>query len=820
MLPASALSGPVAAWAPRSVAASIASMRVADGFAIECVASEPLVQAPVAMCFDEWGRMLVLEMRSYMPDMQGTGEKLPSNRLVRLEDRDADGAFETSVVIADDLVLPRGVAASHGGILLIEPPWLLFLRDADGDGVPETRERLAGGFAGIENPEHAGNGLIRGIDNWWHLSQHHEEFHFDGTTLRARPTPVHGQWGLSMDDAGRLFYTPNSTPLLFDAFPKHLATPEPGAGIAENIARDAAATFPAHATPGVNRGYLDGVLRDDGTLASLTAACSPAVYRASLLGEDVRGDVFICEPAGQLVKRIRMTPASAARPLPSGRNAYERSEFLASDDERFRPVNAVVGPDGALYVCDMYRGVIQHKTYLTDYLRDQIRSRGLETPLNMGRIHRVAPAGFRPGPLPRLGDLSNEQLVERLGHPDGWHRDVAQRLLVERRAPVEAPLRSLLTSPEWTTRLHAFGTLRGLGRVEASDIAMAAGDAHPAVVAAALEAWADVPAALEIARALEIAGATHEAAARAVAASSAFAVAVRTMPATRTPAVASSIVAALSDAVSVDALVSSVAAHATAGRADAGAVIRHACAGEAWTDAKGVRRLVQRLAAWELKRSDASRLATVEASVDPSMAAAARAFLQDQVIRTVNPTSEQPRVLTLAAEPRGWMSLAAGPGERASALSRASVYFDWPGRPPVSRPRVLPDLTEGERALYRKGELLYAACAGCHQGQGQGSPGQAATLAGSAILNGPAEQAIKVVLHGLEGTYTVADRPFKGLMPPTVLASDEEYAAVLTYVRRSFGNRGSAVSEAEVGAVRAATRDRTRPFTREELQGR
>jgi mono/diheme cytochrome c family protein/glucose/arabinose dehydrogenase len=795
-------------------------MRLVDGLQIECVASEPLVEAPVAMAFDENGRLLVLEMRSYMPDVMGTGEKLPTNRLVVLEDKDADGRFESSSVLVDDLVLPRGVAPSHGGVLLIEPPSLYFCLDADGDGRAEVKRKLADGFLGVENPEHAGNGLVRGVDNWYHLSQHHTEFAFDLASLSARPTPVHGQWGLTMDDAGRFYYTPNSTPLLMDAYPKHLASRSGGAaGIAENIAQPAAATFPVHATTGVNRGYMDGVLRADGTLASLTAACAPVIYRASLLGDAFRDDCFICEPAAQIVKRISLTPGTESHPLPSGRNAYEKSEFLASDDERFRPVNTCVGPDGALYVCDMYRGVIQHKTYLTDYLKAQIKDRDLETPLNMGRIYRITPKGWKPQPLPRLGALQDELLVELLSHADGWYRDTAQRLLVERKAPVAPLVRALLASPAWKTRLHALGTLAGLGALEPSDLARAARDAHPAVAALAFEQWGDLPQAVAVDEALAIAAASSDPSLRAVVASRAFVIAHRGNPA-GSPEVARTIAEALPDAISIDALVAAFDDPLVAAAdQDLAAVVRHLCEQSAWPSGAGEKRLTQRLAAGLLRRGEASRSLLVELAAEPALSPAARVFLQDQVIGAVKLKDEQPRVLTLAGEPAAWMALSRDDA-RAELLAQASIYFDWRGRPPINRPRALKELTPDERDRFRKGELLFATCAGCHQGQGQGSPGQAATLAGSAILNGPAERAIKAIVFGLQGEYKVGDAVFKGQMPPTVYPTDEEYASVLTYARRSFGNAGTPVSPAEVAAVRAANAGRVNPFTREELQGR
>lgn len=799
--------------APRSVEAAIASMKLVEGFEITCVASEPMVEAPVAMAFDADGRLFVVEMRSYMPDIFGTGEKLPTNRISVLEDTDGDGIFDSSSVFLDELVLPRGVAPCYGGALVIEPPHLYFCKDADGDGRADVKTQLLDGFGGIENPEHAGNGLLYGLDNWYHLSQHDTEFRFDGEAVTVRRTPVLGQWGITMDDAGRLYYTPNSTPLLADFYPKHLAAlnrAAPGAsGLGENIAQGAAPTFPVHPTTGVNRGYMDGILRADGTLASLTAACGPVINRASLLGESLRDDCFICEPAGQIVKRIDMAPVTPTSTRPKGTNAYQGTEFLASDDERFRPVNSCIGPDGALYICDMYRGVIQHKTYLTDYLRAQIKDRLLEGPVNMGRIYRITPRGWKPGALPRLHALQDELLAELLTHADGWYRDTAQRLLVERKAPVAEQVRGLLRAERWQTRLHALRTLEGLGVMSDQDFLAAARDSNGAVAAAAFEVWPRHASAMKPDEALSLAAASREAALRAVVASTAMQMAVRASPESSADA-ARAIAAALPDAVSTDALIAASADHE-------GAILRTMSRQEGWPRNSDESRLLGRLAACLLQRSNASRLALVELAADLELPLHARRRLQDQVIGYLKLKDDQPRVLTVESEPVGWLKLQEK-DERAELLAQASIYFDWRGRPPINRPRVLKELTADQRERFKRGELLYATCAGCHQGQGQGSPGQAATLAGSAILNGPADRAIRAILHGLEGEYTVGESVFKGLMPPTVYATDDEYAAVLTYARRSFGNRGTPVEPADVAKVREAHKDRKRPWTREELR--
>ena len=188
------------------------SLQVAAGFRVELVAAEPLIQDPICMSFDADGRIWVVEMRSFMPDVDGHGELEPTSRVVVLEDDDGDGRMDRSRVFLDKLVLPRALALVDGGLLLIEPPNMWFHEDKDGDGRADTKELIAEGFgAGLVNPEHAANGLLHGLDNWIYMANHPLRLKRrpDGSWLQE-PTLTSGQWGLSMDDRGRLFFNYNS----------------------------------------------------------------------------------------------------------------------------------------------------------------------------------------------------------------------------------------------------------------------------------------------------------------------------------------------------------------------------------------------------------------------------------------------------------------------------------------------------------------------------------------------------------------------------------------------------------------------------------
>ena len=159
---------------PLSPEEAMESFVLQPGHRIELVASEPLIGDPVQIVFDASGDLWVCEMRGYMPDADGLGEEEPVGRIVRLRDLDGDGDMDESTVFLDHLVLPRAIAPAFDGLLVVEPPNLVYCRDTDGDGRADDSQVLVSGFGGIENPEHAGNGLRYGIDNWYY---HYETYH-------------------------------------------------------------------------------------------------------------------------------------------------------------------------------------------------------------------------------------------------------------------------------------------------------------------------------------------------------------------------------------------------------------------------------------------------------------------------------------------------------------------------------------------------------------------------------------------------------------------------------------------------------------------
>src|SRR2546429_7526717 len=419
---------------------ALKTFKLQPGFRLELVAAEPLVESPIQIAFDPDGRIWVLEMRGYMPNIDGRGELEKVGDVVVLEDTDGDGRMDRRTVFLDGLVMPRALALVRGGALVAEPPNLWFCRDTNGDQKCDEKTLVASDYATEDDPklgaraspEHASNGLLRALDNWIYSANHTTRFRDTDGAWQREPTIFRRQWGISQDDFGRLFHNSNEDPLRADFVPSTYLGRNPhyrsAAGVNVQLYDDKA-VWPARVNPGVNRGYRTGQLRPDGTLATFTAACAPLVYRGDNFPDEVHGNVFVCEPAGNLIKRYVLEQRGVSF---KATNAYEKAEFLASTDERFRPVNLNDGPDGCLYIVDMYHGILEHHLYVTSYLRQQILDRGLDKHSGLGRIYRVVTESKPPGPKPHLAKASSEELVKCLSHPNGWGRDTPQRLLVER----------------------------------------------------------------------------------------------------------------------------------------------------------------------------------------------------------------------------------------------------------------------------------------------------------------------------------------------------------------------------------------------------
>ncbi len=312
----------------------------------------------------------------------------------------ADGAMDRRTVFADGLIQPRAMKVLEQGVLVGEPPNIWLMRDTDGDLRSDRKELISAGYGRREtNVEVNANALLWGLDNRIHMAGTGADMvlRYVDRTFQVQRSLSRGQWGATQDDAGRIYRNHNESvlhvdlvatpyfarnPALLRTRGSHEALQDPAGNIND--------VWPAHQTPGTNRAYQGGILRADGTLAAYTAACAPTVYRGDRLPADLYGNVFVAEPTANVVSRFVVTDDGSTL---RARKAYQQAEFLSSTDERFRPVYLSNAPDGTLYVVDIYRGIIQHHTYITEYLRDQIASRSLEQPIGLGRIYRVVHEG-------------------------------------------------------------------------------------------------------------------------------------------------------------------------------------------------------------------------------------------------------------------------------------------------------------------------------------------------------------------------------------------------------------------------------------------
>ncbi len=447
---------------------AIKKIHLEKGFSIKLVASEPLITAPVALSFDTKGRIWVVQMNDYMPDTLGTGEDKPTGKVIILSDNNNDGVMDTRKVFLDSLVLPRAICLIEDGILVAEPPNLWYYKIQNDK--PFERSLVDSAYAVGGNVEHQANGLLRGLDNWIYNAKSNKRYRKKGDQWLIEKTHFRGQWGISQDDYGRLFYNNNSENLQGDFFMPGLgainANQKAVEGFNEKIVEDTR-VFPIRPTPGVNRGYMEGVLDGNLRLKNFTAACSPVIYNSDLFDKEYYGNAFVAEPSANLIKRNLIQTNEY---IVEGEQAYNDKEFLASEDERFRPVSLYNGPDGALYIVDMYRGIIQHKTYLTPYLKNEIKERKLTEPLSCGRIYKIVPQNSTSRKIVIPKDP--ESLVRLLEDPNGWVRTSAQQGLVDKRdTSVAYQLRNNLKNTQSPLSLiHSLWTMEGLGVLKKEDI--------------------------------------------------------------------------------------------------------------------------------------------------------------------------------------------------------------------------------------------------------------------------------------------------------------------------------------------------------------
>jgi putative membrane-bound dehydrogenase-like protein len=492
---------------PKSPDEALKSFRLQPGYRIEQVAAEPLVTDPVAVSFDERGRMYVVGFRGYS---ENQAEILGEVRL--LEDTDGDGRYDKSTQFVDKFAWPTAIVCYGGGVYIGDAPDIWYCKDADGDGRADIRCKIFTGF-GTSNVQGLFNSFQWGLDNKIHgagsstggnvqvvgdkvskqpaVNLSGRDFAFDPRTHQLEATSGGAQHGMSFDAWGRKFVCSNSSHIELVMFEdryvrrnKYLAAPGPrvmiaaDGGQAEVFRISPVEPWRIVRTRLRVAGQVPGPIEGGGRAAGyFTSATGITIFKGDPLN-GLYGQAFIGDVGSNIVHRKKLEADGV------GLRAVridDKKEFLASDDIWFRPVQFANAPDGTLYVLDMYREVIEHPLSLPPIIKKHL---DLTSGRDRGRIYRIVPDGFIQPALPRLDEATTAELVEAVGHPIAWQRETASRLLYERQDRAAIPLLEKLAvkgSALPLGRMHALRVLVGLQALTPDLLLKALQDPHPRV---------------------------------------------------------------------------------------------------------------------------------------------------------------------------------------------------------------------------------------------------------------------------------------------------------------------------------------------------
>ncbi|MBM4068249.1 MAG: c-type cytochrome [Planctomycetes bacterium] len=483
---------------PLSPAMSLKAMQPRPGCTVELMAAEPLVQDPIAFAFGPDGKLWVVEMGDYPLGVDGKGKRGGRIKFLEKASRERkrpeeDGPYTKATVFLDNLGYPTGVLPWGKGVLVTCAPDIFYAEDTDGDGKADKKVVLYTGF--VEgNQQHRVNGLTWGLDNWVYGANGDsggtikslktgQTVNISGRDFRIKPDlglidaqTGQSQFGRCRDDWGNWFGCNNSNPMFHFVLEDHYMRrnphlPAPPARVDVSVTPGASRVYPISRTlPRFN---------NPASANHFTSACSVPIYRDDLFGPEFANNSFVCEPVHNLIHREIMTPKGVT--FTSRRAADEQtSEFLASKDSWFRPTMVQTGPDGALWVADMYRHVIEHPEWIPKEWQKKL---DLRAGHDKGRIYRIYPTGKKPRAIPRLDKLDTAGLVASLDSPNGWQRDMAQMMLVAKKdRAAAATLRALFqTCNRAETRLQALCTLNGLDEINEGLLLRVSKDPHPGV---------------------------------------------------------------------------------------------------------------------------------------------------------------------------------------------------------------------------------------------------------------------------------------------------------------------------------------------------
>ncbi|HBN79173.1 MAG TPA: cytochrome C [Planctomycetaceae bacterium] len=477
---------------------------VAPTYQIQQTATEPLLNDPVAMCFDEQSRLFVAEMRGYSEQSE---DNLGQIRL--LEDVDGDGIFDKSHIFAEGLSWPTAIICYRGGVFVGAAPDIFYLKDTNGDHKADLKEIVFTGFGktnvqgllncfrwGLDNRIHgaasSSGGLVRRPDQPESaaVNLRGRDFSFDPETYEIQSESGGAQHGMSFDDWGRKFVCSNSDHLQMVVYDDRYAARNPyltAPNSRKSIADDGGQAPVFRSSPvepwRIVRtrlrvsGAVKGVVEGGGKPAGyFTGSTGVTIYRGDAWPKEDQGLAIIGDVGSNIVHRKRLIPDGV---LFHGTRIDDHSELLTSSDIWFRPVQFENGPDGALHILDMYREVIEHPASLPPMIKQHL---DLTSGRDRGRLYRLVPEGYTQPSRPAVNQLSSKELVDLLQHPNSWHRETASRLLFERQdQSVRDELIKVASGDSALGRMHALATLDGLSLLTPDIVAEKIDDPHPQV---------------------------------------------------------------------------------------------------------------------------------------------------------------------------------------------------------------------------------------------------------------------------------------------------------------------------------------------------
>ena len=460
------------------------------GYRLELVLADPIIQEPTAIAFDGNGRMFVVEDRSYMLDLDMTGQLDPISRISLHVDTNNDGVYDKHTVFVDNMVFPRFVTPFGPNTILTKESnaqELWKYTDTNGDGVADKKELFDTGYGRLANIEGQEAFLTWTLDNWMYSTYNAFRARWTPHGIIKEPTGSNrGEWGVTQDNDGKMWFESGApgVPVSFQ-FPivyGNFLVPD-------ELEPDFRIPWGAPIRIADMQGGLNATRMPDGSLKSVTGSAGNDIYRGHRLPKDLVGDYLYGEPVGRIVRRIH---AEKKEGLTFLHNAYPNNEFIKSLDPYFRPVDVTTAPDGTVYITDMYHGIIQVGNFAGPgtYLRARVQQYDLDKVIHKGRIWRLVYDGVkldrsdalrRDRIVPRMNNETAAQLVRHLNHPNGWWRDTAQQLLVLKQDKSVVPALQLMVrnSKNLLARFHAMWTLEGLGALKPAMVRQLMEDAEP-----------------------------------------------------------------------------------------------------------------------------------------------------------------------------------------------------------------------------------------------------------------------------------------------------------------------------------------------------